>query len=61
MDPCFFLSCFHGVRASRLGHKRKEKNSEQEMCLSYFFTNQSKHSFQVCLWSCKDDGGGGKF
>ena len=27
MDPCFFLPCFHGPRASRLGHKRKEKNS----------------------------------
>ena len=27
MDPRFFLSCFHGPRASRLGHKRKEKNS----------------------------------
>ena len=25
MDPCFFLPCFHGPRASRLGHKRKEK------------------------------------
>ena len=23
----FFLPCFHGSRASRLGHKRKEKNS----------------------------------
>ena len=27
MDPRFFLPCFHGLRASRLGHKRKEKNS----------------------------------
>ena len=27
MDPRFFLPCFHGPRASRLGHKRKEKNS----------------------------------
>ena len=26
MDPRFFLPCFHGPRASRLGHKRKEKN-----------------------------------
>ena len=25
MDPRFFLPCFHGPRASRLGHKRKEK------------------------------------
>ena len=25
MDPCFFLPCFHGPRASHLGHKRKEK------------------------------------
>ena len=25
MDPRFFLPCFHGTRASRLGHKRKEK------------------------------------
>ena len=24
---CVFLPCFHGPRASRLGHKRKEKNS----------------------------------
>ena len=24
---CVFLPCFHGLRASRLGHKRKEKNS----------------------------------
>ena len=23
----FFLPCIHGPRASRLGHKRKEKNS----------------------------------
>ena len=27
MDPRFSLPCFHGPRASRLGHKRKEKNS----------------------------------
>ena len=27
MDPRFFLHYFHGLRASRLGHKRKEKNS----------------------------------
>ena len=27
MDPRFFLPCFHGLHASRLGHKRKEKNS----------------------------------
>ena len=27
MDPRFFLPCFHGQRAPRLGHKRKEKNS----------------------------------
>ena len=25
MDPRFFLPCFHGPRAPRLGHKRKEK------------------------------------
>ena len=25
MVPRFFLPCFHGLRASRLGHKRKEK------------------------------------
>ena len=25
MDPRFFLPCFHGTRALRLGHKRKEK------------------------------------
>ena len=25
MDPRFFLPCFHGPRASRLGHRRKEK------------------------------------
>ena len=25
MDPRFFLPCFHGPRASRLGHKRKKK------------------------------------
>ena len=25
MDPRFFLPCFHGPRASRLGHTRKEK------------------------------------
>ena len=25
MDPRFFLPCFHGPRASRLDHKRKEK------------------------------------
>ena len=25
MDPHFFLPCFYGPRASRLGHKRKEK------------------------------------
>ena len=25
MDSRFFLPCFHGPRASRLGHKRKEK------------------------------------
>ena len=25
MNPRFFLPCFHGPRASRLGHKRKEK------------------------------------
>ena len=25
MDPRFFLPCFYGPRASRLGHKRKEK------------------------------------
>ena len=25
MDPHFFLPCFHGPRASRLGHKRKKK------------------------------------
>ena len=25
MDPRFFLPCFHGPHASRLGHKRKEK------------------------------------
>ena len=25
MDPRFFLPCFHGPRASRLGHERKEK------------------------------------
>ena len=25
MDPRFFLPCFHGPRASRLGHKKKEK------------------------------------
>ena len=25
MDPRFFLPCFHGPRASRLGHQRKEK------------------------------------
>ena len=27
MDPRVFLPSFHGPRASRLGHKRKEKNS----------------------------------
>ena len=27
MDPRFFLPCFHGPCASRLSHKRKEKNS----------------------------------
>ena len=25
MDPRFFLPCFHGPSAKRLGHKRKEK------------------------------------
>ena len=25
MNLRFFLPCFHGLRASRLGHKRKEK------------------------------------
>ena len=25
MDPRFFLPCFHGPHALRLGHKRKEK------------------------------------
>ena len=27
MDPRFFLSCFHGLHTSYLGHKKKEKNS----------------------------------
>ena len=27
MDHVFFLPCFNGTRASRLGHKRKGKNS----------------------------------
>ena len=27
MDPRFFLPCFHGPRASRLGHKKEGKNS----------------------------------
>ena len=27
MEPRFFIPCFHGLRALRLGHKRKENNS----------------------------------
>ena len=29
MDPRFFLPCFHGPRASRLGHKRKETSLQK--------------------------------
>ena len=38
MDPRFFLPCFHGPRASRLGHKKEptqNKNSRNSFRVSF--------------------------
>ena len=46
MDPRFFLPCFHGPRASRLGHKRKEKTRSK---LSSAVTSNSDNFLAVYL------------